>query len=232
MGVRARPSPNWDARPAGQSVELVVLHYTGMRSAGEALDRLCDAAAKVSAHYLIDEDGTLWRLVAEDARAWHAGRSLWGERGDVNGRSLGIELVNPGHEWGYRPFSEPQMARLTDLLVDLKVRHGLCPSAFLGHSDVAPLRKEDPGELFDWSRLAAVGCGLWPDGSQLPPPAVDVSGTLAAIGYGYLDEDPAAVLRAFQRRFRPAAITGVPDEETARLIAAVANLTVTQSRLK
>jgi len=228
MGVRSRPSPNWDARPAGQAVELVVLHYTGMRSAAEALDRLCDAAAKVSAHYLIDEDGTLWSLVAEDARAWHAGRSLWGGRGDVNGRSLGIELVNPGHEWGYRPFPEPQMARLIDLLGELRTRHGLCPSAFLGHSDVAPLRKEDPGELFDWPRLATRGYGIWPDDGDRPPPAADVPGALAAIGYGYLDEDPSAVLRAFQRRFRPASITGVADEETGRLIAAVEKLAVTQ----
>ena len=140
---------------------MLVLHYTGMRSAAEALARLTDPEAKVSAHYLIDEDGTVVRLVDEEMRAWHAGVSFWRGATDINARSIGIELVNPGHEFGYRPFPRAQMAALIDLALDIVARWPIPARNVVGHSDVAPRRKMDPGELFDWPRLAAPasGCG-------------------------------------------------------------------------
>ena len=223
MTIIERPSPNFNARPEGQAVDILLLHYTGMESTEAALARMCDPAAEVSAHYCIDEDGALYRLVPEAARAWHAGRAFWAGASDINGRSIGIELVNPGHAFGYRPFPEPQMARLIALAGEILGRHPIPPARVLGHSDVAPLRKEDPGELFDWPRLAAAGIGLWPD-DPAPlanaPSEAEVRGALARLGYGYLDEDLPAVLRAFQRHFRPAAVTGEADAETgARLLA-------------
>ena len=221
-----RPSPNHNARPEGQAVDILLLHYTGMPSAEAALDRLCDPEAEVSAHYCIDEDGTLYRLVPEERRAWHAGRALWDGAEDINGRSIGIELVNPGHEFGYRPFPEAQMARLKDLALEILARHPIPPARVLGHSDVAPLRKEDPGELFDWQGLAAAGIGVWPD-APAPltafPGEAEVKAALARLGYGYLDQDLGAVLRAFQRHFRPAAITGDLDAETAARLFALAD---------
>ncbi len=225
MTTIERPSPNQNARPEGQAVDILLLHYTGMESAEAALERMCDPAAEVSAHYCIDEDGTLYLLVPEGRRAWHAGRALWGSESDINGRSIGIELVNPGHEFGYRPFPEPQMTRLIVLAGEILDRHPIPPERVLGHSDVAPLRKEDPGELFDWPRLAAAGIGVWPS-FPAPlaeaPPETEVRAALARYGYGYLDEDPAAVIRAFQRHFRPGAVTGEADAETAaRLFALV-----------
>ncbi len=228
MTTVERPSPNHNARPEGQAVDILLLHYTGMESAEAALERMCDPAAEVSAHYCIDEDGTLYILVPEGRRAWHAGRALWGGESDINGRSIGIELVNPGHEFGYRAFPEPQMARLIALAGEILDRHPIPPARVLGHSDVAPLRKEDPGELFDWPRLAAAGIGVWPND---PPPLAEapaeaeVRAALARFGYGYLDADPTAVLRAFQRHFRPSAVTGKADAETAaRLLALVGRL--------
>jgi N-acetylmuramoyl-L-alanine amidase len=227
-----RPSPNHNERPAGADGEprppdMIVLHYTGMRSGAEALERLCDPAAKVSAHFLIEEDGTCYRLVPAHRRAWHAGVACWAGETDVNGRSLGIELVNPGHEFGYRPFPEPQMAALLELLHVLKARHPVPRARVVGHSDVAPLRKEDPGELFDWPRLAAEGLAVAtpapaPAEAKAAPDPSAARAHLAALGYGFLDEDLPAVLRAFQRRFRPAAVTGALDGETAGLLAALA----------
>ncbi len=211
------PSPNFDARPAGQAIDILLLHYTGMESAPAALARLCDATAKVSAHYCIDEDGTLYRLVPEDRRAWHAGVACWAGAGDINARAIGIELVNPGHEFGYRRFPEAQMATLIELAGGILARHPIPARRVLGHADVAPLRKEDPGELFDWARLAAAGIGLWPGDAPAVerPEEAEVKRALAAFGYGYLDQDFAAVVRAFQRHFRPAAVTGEVDAETA-----------------
>ncbi|HKW53071.1 MAG TPA: N-acetylmuramoyl-L-alanine amidase [Stellaceae bacterium] len=228
MPLRDRPSPNHDARPG--TVDMLILHYTGMQSAAAALDRLCSPAAKVSAHYLIDEDGTVWRLVAEERRAWHAGVSSWRGRRDINGASIGIELVNPGHEFGYRPFPEAQMAALEALGRDIIGRRPIPPSHVLGHSDVAPQRKSDPGELFDWPRLARAGIGLWPDFTALPPPAAgiaDVQRQLAAIGYGTPqsgaeDAQTAQVIAAFQRHFRPTLCDGKADRETRQRIAALA----------
>ncbi len=227
MQIIERPLPNHDARAPEQAVDILLLHYTGMASAQAALARLCDPAAKVSAHYFIDEDGTVSRLVAEERRAWHAGVSQWAGATDINGRSIGIELVNPGHEFGYRPFPEPQMATLVELARGILSRHPIPPARVLGHSDVAPLRKQDPGELFDWPRLAAEGIGLWPDtasATEPVPPEAEFKARLARFGYGFLEDDLAAVVAAFQRHFRPAAVTGEVDAETAGCLAALAGL--------
>lgn len=215
----------------GGSVDMLIFHYTGMRSAKESLDRLCDPAAKVSAHYQIDEDGTVWRLVAEEKRAWHAGVSSWRGRSDINNSSIGIELVNPGHEFGYRPFPEPQMLALEELARGILARHPIPPRHVLGHSDVAPSRKQDPGELFDWPRLARGGIGFWPDfasttGTAMPDLRA-IQSQLAAIGYacpqtGALDMATTASILAFQRHFRPARCDGVIDRETAARIATLA----------
>lgn len=209
---------------------MLILHYTGMRTAQEALERLADSAAQVSAHYVIDEDGSVLRLVAEERRAWHAGKSFWSGETDINGCSIGIELVNPGHEFGYRAFPEAQMASLVMLAGDIVRRHRIPPERVLGHSDVAPLRKQDPGELFDWPRLARAGIGLWPDLTVAPPlKRVSVRAcqeALGAIGYGVratgrMNVETRAVVAAFQRHFRPDCVDGGLDEETARRIEAV-----------
>ena len=218
-----RPSPNHGPRPDGVPVDLVVLHYTGMRTAGAALARLCDPAARVSAHYLIDEGGESYRLVGEARRAWHAGVSCWAGEADVNGRSIGIELANPGHEFGYRAFPEAQLRALEALLADILARRRIDPARVVGHSDVAPLRKRDPGELFPWRRLAAQGLAWWPPGAGAgaEPDEGRARAALARCGYGWTGEDLSAVLAAFQRRFRPARCDGVLDGETMGLIAAI-----------
>lgn len=169
-GFVERPSPNYDARRAGAPVDILVLHYTGMRTAEEALARLCDPAAKVSAHYTIGRDGCVYHHVDESQRARHAGVSYWAGERDVNSRSIGIELVNPGHEFGYVPFPKAQIAALIELARGILARYPILPHRVLGHSDVAPARKMDPGELFPWQRLADVGIGLFPPALVFPPP--------------------------------------------------------------
>jgi N-acetylmuramoyl-L-alanine amidase len=202
---------------------MLVLHYTGLRTCADALDRLCDSEAKVSAHYLIDEDGTTYALVAEDRRAWHAGVSFWRGVRDVNARSLGIELANPGHEFGYRPYPEAQMRALLELGQDLLARHAIPPRNVIGHSDVAPARKKDPGELFDWPWLAQRGIGLWPD--KVAPVAAPESEVLEMLGaYGYDTTEPKAAILAFQRHFRPDRRDGASDPDTAGRLAALLRL--------
>ncbi len=198
---------------------MLVLHYTGMESAALALERLCDPAPKVSAHYLIDEDGSVTRLVDEGDRAWHAGVANWRGESDINGRSVGIELVNPGHEFGYRPFPEPQMAGLENLAGDILSRHPIEARNVVGHSDVAPGRKTDPGELFDWRRLAAAGIGLWPGAAVEGADATHTGPMLAE--YGYETSDLSSSIIAFQRHFRPARVDGAADAETAGLLHAL-----------
>jgi len=196
---------------------MLVLHYTGMPNAEAALERMLDAGAKVSAHYMIDEDGSLLSLVDEDMRAWHCGEAYWRGSSDINGRSIGIELVNPGHEWGYRAFPEAQMAVLEMLIGDIFSRHDIAPGNVVGHSDIAPRRKQDPGELFDWPRLARAGIGLWPEADADAADAARAAEMLAAIGYETVD--PAMTVAAFQRRYRQTRINGVVDGETAALVA-------------
>jgi N-acetylmuramoyl-L-alanine amidase len=195
-----------------------VLHYTGMKSAKEALDRLCDPAAKVSAHYTIDEDGTVYVHVPETRRAWHAGVGHWAGAGDINAHSIGIELVNPGHEFGYREFPDTQIAALTTLCHSILMRHPIPSWRVLGHSDVAPERKEDPGELFPWQQLAKAGIGLWPQ---------TIAGDLDAKALARFGYDPDApqgkVITAFQRHFRPKKLDGLWDGECAGLLASLLN---------
>ena len=217
MNLIAAPSPNADARPPGAVVDHLVLHYTGMQSAAAALARLCDPAAKVSAHYLVDEDGAVYALVEEAARAWHAGVSYWRGVRQLNDRSVGIEIVNPGHEFGYRPFPAPQLAALAALCRGILSRHDIPARNVVAHSDIAPDRKQDPGELFDWRWLAEQGAGLWTD--ETAPPA-DLPADLAAIGYD-MSLPPGLVITAFQRRFRASAVDGEADTATAGRAAAV-----------
>jgi len=217
------PSPNHDARPPGAAIDMLVLHYTGMKTADEALNRLCDATAKVSAHYTIDRTGRIWRHVAEERRAWHAGASFWAGEKNVNARSIGIELVNPGHEFGYTPFPEEQIAALLELCHNIFTRHAIPARRVLGHSDVAPARKTDPGELFPWQTLAAAGIGLWP-GTPLPTAEGNFAATLSRFGYGVPPQGEAPlkdVIAAFQRHFRPSCIDGVADAQCAAILAAL-----------
>lgn len=214
---RESPSPNWDERAL--PVSMVVLHYTGMQSAADALERMCDARAKVSAHYMIDEDGTVTQLVPEDKRAWHAGKSYWRGITDVNSASVGIELVNPGHEWGYRPFTDAQMEALIPLLAGIVKRHGIDLANVVGHSDVAPARKDDPGELFEWETLARYKLAL-----KTPKPRISLiydepsKFFLALERWGYDIADGRAAVRAFQRRWRPRIIDGEVDGEIGALL--------------
>jgi N-acetylmuramoyl-L-alanine amidase len=232
MDLIAAPSPNFDARRAPP--DMIVLHYTGMPSGAEALARMRDPLAKVSAHYLIEEDGRVFSLVAEERRAWHAGVSFWKDERDVNAVSIGIELVNPGHEWGYRAFPDAQIEVLIALLDEVRGRWTIPDGRILGHSDVAPERKTDPGELFPWKQMAQAGHGLWLEPPAAPGPALSVGddGTgvfalqagLTRLGYdsapsGQFDARTAAIITAFQRHWRPERVDGIADGETrARLV--------------
>ncbi len=219
------PSPNHGPRPDGARAELLILHYTGMPTAADALGRLCDPKAQVSAHYTVDEDGTVYAHVPEDRRAWHAGVSSWRGAVDINSRSIGIEIVNPGHEFGYRPFPAAQMDAVEELCTAVLGRHGIRPEDVLGHSDVAPSRKEDPGELFDWARLARAGVGIWPMPSQADEGPFIGDEVASLLGrYGYDAACPRALL-SFQRHFVPERLTGEPDAETVRRLRALVRAT-------
>jgi len=217
MTIIERPSPNQDARP--RPVDTLILHYTGMQSAEAAIERLRDPVARVSSHYVVDETGTIYRLVPEARRAWHAGISYWRGHMGLNDCSIGIEIVNPGHEWGYRPFPAMQMAAVTGLCRAILGRHDIPAWNVVGHSDVAPNRKQDPGELFPWQALAADGIGLWPNGAAAGGPA-DVAGMLAQLGYDPR-QDLGVVLTAFQRHWRQEAVTGLADEVSVQRLAAL-----------
>jgi len=213
------------------------MHYTGMQTAEEALVRLCELESGVSAHYLVEEDGTVHALVDEKDCAWHAGKSFWRGQRDVNPISIGIEVVNPGHECGYRAFPEAQMKSVAALSLDIIRHHKIAPRDVVAHSDIAPQRKEDPGELFNWQWLARQGVGLWPGkrgrgiekGRTLK---IDDSGDavlkmqsdLAEYGYdvahdGVFDEATRKVVVAFQRHFRPSDIAGAWDEASEAALA-------------
>ena len=212
------PSPNFDERML--PITIVVLHYTGLPDAAQAIARLTDPAPpRVSCHYLIAEDGQVMRMVAEAKRAWHAGKSRWRGIDDVNSASVGIEIVNPGHEYGYRPFPEPQMAALIPLLADIVGRYGITRGNIVGHSDVAPARKEDPGELFDWERLAKLRLALPRPNRYLTDPHWTDGGFLLALErFGYDVADQTAAVRAFQRRYRPATMDGVIDGQCRAIL--------------
>lgn len=211
------PSPNFDERAL--PITMLVLHYTGMADAASAIERLRDPEAGVSSHYLVAEDGQVLRLVDEDKRAWHAGRSHWRGVTDVNSASIGIEIVNPGHEFGYQPFAEEQMDALVPLVADIVRRHAIPRANVVGHSDIAPDRKQDPGELFEWHRLAKVGLAVpRPVKNLIDPNWTDAGFLLALERYGYDVRDPAAATTAFQRRFRPELVDGVIDGETRAIL--------------
>lgn len=212
------PSPNFNERNPAVRLDYIVLHYTGMRSADEALRRMSDPVAKVSAHYMIEEDGRIFHLVDEKDRAWHAGKSLWRGETDINSASIGIELVNPGHEFGYRPFPARQIETLQSLLGDITARQKINPrTGLLAHSDVAPARKTDPGELFPWREMAQAGFGFWP-----APQMGAAENVLQQIGYDMTDS--AATWAAFQRRYLPHSITGKPDAASMEMAAGLLNL--------
>jgi N-acetyl-anhydromuramyl-L-alanine amidase AmpD len=214
------PSPNFDDRDA--RVSMIVLHYTGMQDAQSAIDRLCDPAAKVSCHYVVDEDGRILRLVDEGKRAWHAGRSHWREVDDVNSVSIGIEIVNPGHEFGYRPFPPEQMSALIPLVAEIKDRHEITRGNVVGHSDIAPTRKRDPGELFDWHALARRRLALpRPTKGLMDPMWTEGGFCLALERFGYDVTDRMAAIMAFQRRFRPELIDGEIDAECRMILLAL-----------
>ena len=213
------PSPNHDERAL--SVSMIVLHYTGMPDAEGAIARLTSPEAKVSAHYLVQENGEILRLVDEERRAWHAGKSYWRGVTDVNSASVGIEIVNPGHEFGYRPFPDEQIAALIPLVADIKDRHGIGRGNIVGHSDIAPARKEDPGELFPWPALAKRRLALpSPTRDLMDPYWTDAGFLLALERFGYDVTDNLKAVIAFQRRFRPEQIDGIIDGECrAKLLA-------------
>ena len=223
------PSPNQRARPAGVPIDMLILHYTGMQSAEAAIARLRDPDAAVSSHYVVDEDGGVVCLVDEGRRAAHAGVSFWRGHEDLNDRSVGIEIVNPGHEWGYRAFPEAQIRAVEELCAAILARHPMPACNVVGHSDVAPDRKQDPGELFPWRRLAERGIGRWPDvdGGDLTrlADAGRIGDGLVAIGYR-LDGSSTlpVVLTAFQRHWRQQAVTGVADVGTLQVIEELAGL--------
>ena len=211
LHIVERPSPNASERPAGAVIDTLILHYTGMRSGAEAIARLRDPEAVVSSHYVVEEDGQIFRLVPEILRARHAGVSHWRGREALNDVSIGIEIVNPGHEWGYRDFPALQMAAVADLCLEILGRHPIPPRNVVGHSDVAPDRKQDPGEFFDWQGLADNGIGLWPamDGAAEGDPRE----LLGRIGYR-TDLELPVLITAFQRHWRPERVDGVADAGT------------------
>jgi N-acetylmuramoyl-L-alanine amidase len=218
---------------------MAILHYTGMQTGEAALARLRDPAAKVSAHYLVEEDGRIFSLVPEERRAWHAGVSYWDGERDINACSIGIEIVNPGHEFGYGPFPGAQIAAVIELLAEVRERWTIPDARILGHSDIAPARKQDPGELFPWKTLAKAGHGLWVE----PPPAPGqalvpgdgglavavLRGSLRRLGYdcrptGDYDEALAVLVTAFQRHWRQTRVDGLADGETRSRLIALARL--------
>jgi N-acetylmuramoyl-L-alanine amidase len=232
MSYIQAPSPNFDARTAPP--DMIVLHYTGMPTAEAALAKMCDPEAKVSAHYMVEEDGRIFSLVPEERRAWHAGKSFWKGETDINAVSVGIEVVNPGHEFGYRSYPDAQIDALIDLIADVRSRWTIPDARILGHADVAPDRKEDPGELFPWKRLAEQGHGLWVESGAAPGAPLSegdegagvfaLQAGLTRLGYdcapsGRYDAATTTIVRAFQRHWLQTRFDGVADGETrARLV--------------
>lgn len=225
-----RASPNFGARKDGKAVTTLILHYTGMLSGKGAEDWLCNSDSEVSSHYLVHEDGHIVQMVAEADRAWHAGKSFWKGETDLNSVSIGIEIVNPGHILGYRPFPAKQVSAVTRLCRGILLRHPIAPSMVLAHSDIAPGRKIDPGELFPWGRLALKGIGHFVEPEPIRggrffttgdegQPVEALQAMLAMYGYempvtGVYDAQTEKIVRAFQRHFRPEKVDGVADGST------------------
>ncbi len=224
------PSPNVNERRNVAAPSILILHYTGLACAEQSISVLSDPRCQVSCHYVVDECGLITQMVAERMRAWHAGLSYWQGHTDLNSMSIGIEIQNPGHDGGYPDFSDQQMQSVVALSKDITARHGMRPEHVLAHSDVAPLRKLDPGEKFDWKALWQAGIGHWVEpvavpGADAVAPDPDrsrickVQGLLAKYGYdcpvtGTLDRKTTKVVMAFQRHFRPARVDGLIDHST------------------
>ncbi|TAL82283.1 MAG: N-acetylmuramoyl-L-alanine amidase [Beijerinckiaceae bacterium] len=231
-----RASPNHGDR-RGRTPDSVILHYTGMETEEAALARLCDPAAEVSSHYTIGADGTIIQLVPEAQRAWHAGQSCWAGETDMNSVSIGIEIMNGGHDFGLPPYPEAQIAAVIALCRDIGSRHAIASTRILGHSDIAPFRKRDPGELFPWGVLAAAGIGHYvvpqSGGGELPlkrdssgEKVEALQGMLAIYGYGIdvtglYGKETEVIVAAFQRHFRPARIDGIADDATIATLRAL-----------
>jgi N-acetylmuramoyl-L-alanine amidase len=227
---RTMASPNVEPRQNGKTARILLLHYTGMKDAEQACAWLCNPVSKVSCHYFVDVDGCITQMVDEDLRAWHAGQSVWKGERDINSCSIGIEIHNPGHAFGYPDFPAAQMAAVSTLGRDIVARHQIPPEHVLAHSDVAPRRKIDPGEKFDWRRLHEQGLGHWvaasgTSGGQFlqrgdSGDAVEaLQAMLALYGYGIeitgsFNSETKSVVAAFQRHFRPDRIDGVADRST------------------
>ena len=234
-GAEWLASPNYGKRRDGLKPEILLLHYTGMATGQGAQDWLCNPLSEVSCHYIVHEDGRIVQMVREIDRAWHAGRSWWRGRGDVNSRSIGIEIVNVGHDGGLPPFPDRQIEAVIALSRGIIARHGLAAELVLAHSDVAPGRKRDPGERFPWSGLAEEGVGLFVrplplrSGASLSEgdrgnEVAELQMQLASHGYqvpvsGFYDADTRKVVEAFQRHFRPARVDGVADFSTRDTLA-------------
>jgi len=238
QATHCRPSPNFGARrghgEAAADIRFLILHYTGMETARAALDWLCAPESEVSAHYFVDEDGTITQCVAEAARAWHAGAGSWRGETDINSHSIGIEIVNPGHAHDYRSFPDAQIGAVIRLCRDIVTRHGIEPRHVLAHSDTAPARKEDPGELFPWDRLHAAGVGHYVPPAPLGDgrffqegdsgqPVEALQTMLGIYGYGlaadgHFGVETRAVVTAFQRHFRPERVDGVADSSTIQTL--------------
>jgi len=235
---RDHPSPNFNERPDGCKPDMVILHYTGMESGESALKRLCDPSAEVSAHYLVEEDGRVFELVPPEKRAWHAGVSHWQGRNNLNHYSIGIEIVNPGHDFGYRDFPMVQTASVLDLIKHLDAAFEIPGHNYIGHSDIAPTRKMDPGEKFPWGLLADEGFGIWSDVDGVDLSRIHVAADkvettllqqdLKALGYGIevtgdYDDMTRSCVTAFQRHWRPASVTGDYDVGTKTILCAIVN---------
>jgi N-acetylmuramoyl-L-alanine amidase len=234
------PSPNVEPRQPGKAVRILLLHYTDMDSAERACAWLCNPLSKVSCHYLVDVDGRITQMVDEQLRAWHAGQSVWKGERDINSVSIGIEIQNPGHDHGYPDFPPAQMAAVAALGRDIVARHAIPPEHVLAHSDVAPRRKRDPGEKFDWRRLHDEGLGRWVQPARLGSgqflqqgdsgDAVEaLQAMLALYGYGVeingdFDHDTKAVVTAFQRHFRPERVDGIADRSTVETLRRLVEL--------
>jgi len=233
------PSPNFDERKDGRRPDMILLHYTGMQSGGAALQQLTKAASEVSSHYVVFENGRIVQCVPEDKRAWHAGESSWAGESDINSRSIGIEIVNPGHEFGYTDFPLRQIAATISLCTSIMTRRGpISADRILAHSDVAPARKQDPGEKFPWGLLSESGVGHWVraapldlDGHGLKPgdrgdAVARLQRTLRSYGYGLAetgvyDTATLEVVTAFQRHFRQTRIDGIADPSTLLTLRAL-----------
>jgi N-acetylmuramoyl-L-alanine amidase len=233
MQIVSRPSLNYDSRPKTAPIDMLVIHYTDMETAEEALDLLCSPASKVSSHYLISENGHIYRLVEEENRAWHAGVSFWKGRTKLNDYSIGIELANPGHRCGYKDFPQKQIDALIQLSHGIMSRHHIPPYHVVAHSDIAPDRKKDPGEKFPWKILAQHNIGFWPSKKLevMVPHTIEVflvQQMLSRIGYhvpmhGMYDPGTKLVIEAFQRHFCPHKVHGIIDPETYRQLVRVAD---------